>query len=346
MLQSLGHILAPYRNINKNYKNIISCFPMIHCFTPKKKINLLKINKPYDFNNSFNLLFNADIIWKYLQKIPNHEDIFYSFYDKLCKIYNLTPKEDEIKRLGTFCNFYKFHITGYRIGCEISCFGGWADTPGYYLLSCIDYNAYFKELKIIDYDIEGIYIEQDQDEIILFNLTNITSYNAPNNIYYIFPYMLKDLSFVEKKNFIKKYICYSCDYKKTKKLSPSFISMLNNYKNINKDDKWNFSWYKTKCSLYDPYTEIYDDKKPVNEKGCAEFESCKHRIPSYIKDENTGITDCIKPWKSNKISIENLNNIKYLLDYIEQIKTWNDPKFTSIIDLFCKKPDNIERTKN
>lgn len=332
MLQSLGHIVGDLHYYTKNLNNKTSCFPTIFNFKAKRKINLLKINKPYSYEDSFDLLFVPDILWKYLLKKSDHVDIFYNFLKKLQKIYTriAIPATKLLITTENMCELFNANVNGYKRGCKNGCFMGWANIPGYYLLSCIDYNKYFQEIGIITQDIDGIYVEQDQDEIILFD----PSLLELRDTYYIFPYTYKLKNIEDKKKFMEQYINFSTEYKQTKIHNPYFLELLNKYTFIDDSEKWGFNWYKTECDHYDPLKEIFDDSKPETEKGCAEHKQCKKRYISRVMsyDKNCNVT-----FKSSKISILNLKNANLLRDYMNCIKTWNKSLFEDVA-ILCKDP--------
>ena len=333
MLQSLGHILSGLHYQAKNLSNKTSCFPTIFNFKAKRKINLLKINKPYSYTDSFDLLFVPHILWKYLLIINDPVDIFYNFLKKLQKIYTSLkiPESKSLITIENMCEVFNYNMNGYKHGCKRSCFMGWANIPGYYLLSCIDYNKYFQEIGVTTQDIDGIYVEQDQDEIILFDPSLLELHDT----YYIFPYTYKFKSIEDNKNFMKKYINFSTEYKKYKFHNPSFLKLLDEYTFIDGIEKWGFNWYKTECDHYDPLKEIFDDSKPETEKGCAEYIQCKKRYASFVNsyDKNCDVT-----FKSSKISILNLKNVKLLHDYMCCIKNWKKSLFEDVAVL-CENPN-------
>lgn len=338
ILQSLGHILSDL-HYGAKLDNKISCFPTIYNFKAKRKINLLKINKPYNYKDSFDTLFVPHVLWTYLLKKNDYIDIFFNFLIKLKKIYTriTIPHKSRINR-NTICEYFNFYMDGYKRGCKNSCFMGWANIPGYYLLSCIDYNKYLQEIGITTQDIDGIYVEQDQDEIILFD----SSLLELRDTYYIFPYTYKLKSIEDTKKFMEQYINFSTEYKLTKIRNPLFLELLDKYTFIDDSEKWGFNWYMTECDHYDPLKEIFDDSKPENKKGCAEYKQCKKRYISGAKtyDENCNVT-----FKSSKISILNLKNANLLQDYMNCIKTWNKSLFEDVA-ILCKDPNltDFDRT--
>ena len=267
-----------------------------------------------------------------LLKKSDHVDIFYNFLKKLQKIY-IRLKIPPTKSLITtknMCELFNSNVNGYKRGCKNGCFMGWTNIPGYYLLSCIDYNKYFQEIGVTTQDIDGIYVEQDQDEIILFD----PSLLELRDTYYIFPYTYKSASIEDKKNFMEQYINFSTQYNQTKLRNPLFLHLLDKYTFIDDFEKWGFDWYKTECDYYDPLKEIFDDSKPETEKGCAEYKQCKKRYISRVMsyDENCDVT-----FKSSKISIFNLKNANLLQDYMNCVKTWNKSLFEDVAVL-CKDP--------
>ena len=226
IMQSLGHILIWYRefadknlcNINRNVieNKIINflqnkCYPLIHIYKSTRELKFLKINNPQISQNSFGKIYNIPILQKYIFNLEKEKrNRILSIH--ITKMLNLNlaikyPKLNEGVYKGDDETKINTNITElltiYNKVCR-SCFKSWYNTPGYYLLSEIDYNRYFKEIGLIKETehIDGIYVEVDQDEIVLFD----TSLVKKEDTLFILPYSLMDIPLIEKQEFIKKYI--------------------------------------------------------------------------------------------------------------------------------------------
>jgi hypothetical protein len=349
ILQSIGHILVNYNVFNYTRLNLLtSYFPTIHCFKPKSNINLLKINKPYIFSKSFDLLFNTDVLVNILHNSSGsrtggprpHTRII----DEFVKIYKkIHPNVLNNPHQKYTFKYIKFYIDSYKSHCKFKCFTGWTDTPGYYLLKSIGYNKYFKKIGLIpdDITIDGIYVEQDQDEIILFNTTIIESLNEPNNILYIFPYMLKDADLESRKSFITNYKTESDKYKIEDIFTFNLENIIDQYIYIDREQTqlWDINFLKNQCEKFDPLVPIYDDTLAINMKGCAEFKPCKKNMGIEILDD----LECKSGFKSHKISIDDSTKLDQLKDYIEKIKTWNEPELKTLLDTDYIEPINTDR---
>ena len=187
--------------------------------------------------------------------------------------------------------------------CEHSCFGGWGNTPGYYLLTSIDYKAYFKEIlkDIVSEDIDGIYVDRDQDEIILFDNLGLTT--TPQ-IQYILPYTFKDADSEEIKCFINKYINASNNFisdQKNETYKIQLKELFIQFNEIDSSNKWNFDWFQVFCKNFDPYQDM-------NQYG-TDSEKCE-----LIDSQNKQKDACIKRYPINPSNIglvEDYNAYEY-----------------------------------
>jgi hypothetical protein len=327
MLQSLGHIISSLPSTSEtNLNKITSYFPIIYNYKPQKTLKLLKINKPYNTLETFDKIYNVDILWEFLIKEPNYINILSNFIDKITDLYPIYQKKfsEYNKRV------YDYYIKKYKKLCNSSCFMGWVDTIGYYLLSNIDYNNYFKSIGICYENVEGFYIEQDQDSIILLNTDNIEIIDK----YFVLPYFYKNKSYQEQKNFINKYLCFSKQYKINKRGDIyDLVILIDEYAYIDETKKmWEIDWHRTFCDYYNPLKDVYDKTKPVGSRGCAEnlHNLCKKRFSNKIKIpdlEKKIYKEKCGNFKSQKISIDNLDYIPELVDYMKVIKSWNKNYF-------------------
>jgi hypothetical protein len=383
ILQSLGHIILKFQKINylyneyksnitknktdknieeinKNIKGInyrlntiSSCYPVIYNYSFNRSIKLLKMNDVHTYDNTFKKLFNVKILMKYIYE---NEKAYEIINDHVTRMKNIGTDygnfEESIEKYNEKSEAEKKEIIKkileiYNNKCREGCFGGWTNTPGYYIINNIDFNAYFKEIKLINKDdvIDGIYVERDQDEIIIFNINDLSN----KDINYILPFSYEKNN--KRKNntdhidytghiyYINKYIEYAkifkTDYLKfpnsISKNSEKFINLITKLCYIdhtNSDDKkWIFAWFITACEKYNPYLDIND-----NSNGCAKSLECKTRLPvdsneslfksiinNYLKDDQQYYA-CKDNFKSAKLSIANLENIDNLKKYISFIK--------------------------
>ena len=228
-------------------------------------------------------------------------------------------------------------MTKYLEVCEGYCFGAWGNTPGYYLLTKIDYNKYLKQIlpnitNTID-NIDGIYVDRDQDEIILFNNANI---NKIYSIHYILPYFYKDKSLQEIKQFIINFIDKSTIYLKDNtnlENNQQLLEILSAFNFIDsaKKEKWNFDWFRTFCKDFDPYKEI-DENNCGNYSELKNEPYCTTRYPNNFKnlgeaDEDFNWSLCTKSVVTSKISILDIKkNSDNLQKWIKMILS---PRFTN-----------------
>lgn len=348
MLQSLGHILSGNFLTDEHKMRTTSFLPTIYSFSPKEDFSVLDITYPNNIDQTIDRLYNIPLLYKYILASKKSNNIMYLAYYNMLQY---APGNKLVKELkNNECIFekgtkiitnpeinYLIILEVYKKICHEACFGGTIDTIGYRMLSNIDYNSYFRELGFINQDdtVYGLYVENDQDAIILFD----TNKFKINDQFIVLPYFYKNKTFLEQTNFIKGYLCAiknkETNYKQLDRI-PKYLKQYNYLYNLPKNSswmaymetaRWNFFWNETKCSYYDPYKKIYDETKPIGEAGCAEFESCKIET-EYVRKSDLG---CVKPWKSIKITIQKKEYIDALKDYIEIIKTWKISLFEDII---------------
>lgn len=303
ILQSLGHILAPFCVYIKDLTTRIiqGIFPMIYCYKAKRELKLLKILKAHLSNESFELIYNTEILWKYLFKKENYVEILNEFYKKM-KNYDVIKKDDKVITNVNSCEVFDKMMKKYKKDCNKKCFGGWLNVPGYYLLSVIDYKEYLKEIGLTHDDIDGFYVENDQDEIILLDTNLIRQVD----VYYVFPYRKISLPLSDKIEYIENYNYWKKEYNDDSKEPQTFVNFVTEYSTIQDDyHEWGFGWYSTSCEKYNPYEPISEDCNITTK-------------PQII---------------STKISIshDDKNKVNYLKDYIEKIKQSNDFIFSSVV---------------
>ena len=220
----IGNILYFKNNImqSKLIKRGYDYYPLIY----KYKINNNNNNLLYiDYPNAdkFKKLYNPIILCNFLFLNQNLDEIIKNMYIK-----GLLIKNDKfLNKLNNLYDFnlYNYHkndsliilinklkilelIKEYKIICNNTCFGSYHNIFGYYLLSCIDFNSYFKEINIIDQSttISGIFVPNDQNEIIFLNNNNLLLYD----IIYCIPYYFKEYFLNNSKKLlqckIKEYI--------------------------------------------------------------------------------------------------------------------------------------------
>ena len=99
---------------------------------------------------------------------------------------------------------------------------GWINSFGYTILSYIDYNKYFRTINLgnyiedfdNNYDFDGIYVKEDQNEIILLrNEKNNISLLSIIDTLYLLPYTMKNSPPSDKQKYIEDYKEYVTQYK-------------------------------------------------------------------------------------------------------------------------------------
>ena len=213
-----------------------------------------------------------------------------------------------------FSHDFIYILENYQLLCSIGCYTSFMNTPGYYILSQIDYNNYFIELGLIEKDtiVHGIYVENDQDEIIMFDNDCIKNIDNMNS-FYILPYSYIDKNIEMKKEFITNYITKvsTLNAKNYKKLRKDLLYYLSDLNNILTDNNWDYDWFESPCILFDPYIIQTCDK-------CSLRRPTSHKYHKYqtIFDNDKSCSS-----KSNKISIlnptpENIDHMHKFFDFI------------------------------
>jgi hypothetical protein len=360
IIQSLGFILksnyfniGPYTDITTDliYK-LFSFYPTIYECKTNSNLNLLKINKSIDDIsdiNTFGVLINTEMLYKYFIKIDNCIDKLINFIDfynisfennkEQNNLYELQSSHTPIYETeniidyknGTisFKNLFIKLINKLKIECIENCMGSDTNTMIYNLLYQIDYKNYIKELGLSEYDIDGIYQEHNANEIIIFD-SNLLSIN---NRYYILPYYLKkyeseDPDFAHKIyiNFIKYYFNLSTNLPQNydiidlHKLFLSYFQLFNQASYTDKTIKWNFTTYYSTCINYN-----------IEDISCNTATLCQHRVNASLYTLNPNV-ECRNKhvYKSIKFSIENLDLLPQLYEYIDFIKSCDTNKFQNI----------------
>lgn len=321
IMQSVGHILIDFRKIKIMIENsdhlaiknkldsISNCYPLLYEFTILSDLKLLKIQLPHRFEKSFDILFNLDILTKYILLLSSIDknEIMNIFLSKLKSINILKNKYESIHDYNE--ETIQDIITAYKLRCEVECFGGWTNTPGYYLLSKINYNDYLKELGILKlYEkIDGLYIENDQDEIVMFNLEKIKQ----KKINFILPYSLHLGPIDVHEKFIERYI-YNLKNRTVLDNYNNILKQIFFFNIISRGVEWNFDYFQTPCFKYNPYIPI--------EHTCAKDIGCKYRKSTLTEDYSWTESELECVWKSHKISLHNMQNINYFKYYVKFIK--------------------------
>jgi hypothetical protein len=342
-LQSIGHLLSTSTKIdntstsNTDLNKISTCYPIIYKYTVKSQIKLLKmIVGSKSYSRSFEILLNRVILKKYLDLLTNKDTILNNFKNKLYLIGSFIYNSDvteEIYERKSFEEKWDYLFNIYNKKCENECFGGWANTPGYYIISSIDYNAYLREIMpdiMNDNTVDGIYVENDQNEIILFNNNK---FNSEYSKQYILPFSFKDKNKEEITSFITNYIS-ACDLylsdKTNQENKDNLSSIFKQFNHIDDVHKWNFDWFKVFCKDFDPYTNINPETcTQVNQKDKLK---CTKRFP--INSDNLNLiydpdeVECSDDYEllSSKLSIINIDeHSKLLREWIDMILS---PKFS------------------
>jgi hypothetical protein len=171
-------------------------------------------------------------------------------------------------------NLYKL-LNIYSQECKNNCFGSFINIAGYYLLINIDYNRYFDEIQIKKPEeiIDGFYVPNDQDEIILLNNNKLNIID----IIYILPYIYKEQPNYILIEYINTYLKNINDCKNDSNNLDLYLKFYLHYLKIGKmiedckdyldlDNTWYFDYFVSFCKDFNAYTH------KVNED-C--IESCK-----------------------------------------------------------------------
>jgi hypothetical protein len=313
----------------------------------------LKINNPQIFANSFGKIYNIPILQKYIFNLEKEKrNRVLSIHVTKMRNLNLTIKHpilqkkiydgDDENEINTNINEL---LNIYRDVCK-SCFRSWYNTPGYYLLSEIDYNSYFKEIGLIKEKehVDGVYVEVDQDEIVLFD----TSLVKKEDTLFILPYSFINKPLIEKQDFIKKYIdltkTFTESYHKRNippDLLKDFFNILSEFNMFN-NNYWNFTWVDSGCLNFNSLENI--------EETCSPNINCTR---SLNEDTYTIASIINNYWKKNnckgvtyKLQLENMSeyNITELKKYIEFTKTNNDKNNIDLLTNVCTDAITISST--
>jgi hypothetical protein len=278
--------------------------------------------------------------------LPNADEIKNLFIHKIdaLGVFNIRSDSD----INIKFEQYLDQWSGY---CEASCFAGWANTPGYLLLSKINYNEYFKELKLIDDDVTGMYVNNDQDEIIMFE-----SLNRVNKIP-VFPHDVLNVSSDAQLEFIEKYKTLP-EHEFMKHCVKPYIYFMG-LDNIRYT--WDFGFFKTKCVTYNPYKPIAKQLMLNKTQNCKS--TCRiSTIPSdydfrHFDPENLACYDPAlvdtedehvipSDYTSVKYSIKREDHLYYLFVYIQKIIT--STYSSNIIDALdnCSRDPVLDRHLN
>jgi len=372
-LQSLGHLLVHTQTYSLNkpktslksiiefIPQVLEYYPLIYKYQPIQNINVLILDKTWD--DDFRYIFRPEMLYNYLIKDENIVEIILNFcnyktinqiknilelYEIINFLLELKKNMQEIDKIDLIIksiikkNLFNV-LLEYSNECTRRCFRSFMNIPGYYLLQIIDYNNYFKDIKIIESDviIEGFYIPNDQDEIILFNNCNLTY----KEIIYIVPFFLINICEVEResriKEYINRYIELATDLKSQIQCSELYTNFYEHYIKLGKkgdiedntdltlENSWYFDYFKSYCTEFDAYTHITDNC-PINRDGKYEekYEICKIKQYSdknfydyYVKpkrsrfDHSSNLSQCGKI-KNSKQTIYNIDDIEKLNIYI------------------------------
>jgi len=359
ILQSLGHILIlvqSYFHFYKNGKHInalqnkkhninkpLSYYPIIYIYNIKEPINLLLLDDVW--NNDFSYIYIPKILYKYLIIHPDVVNIIYKFCSQIMNI-EMNPFISKIFNKLKIIIEYKDTINDIKIDyiakyylnqnllnileiyakkCSKQCFRSFFNICGYELLTKIDYNEYFNEIGIKDSEniIDGLYVPNDQDEIILLNNNKLII----KDLLYIVPYSYLEQDDTNIHEYIREYFrlkselnqnITNIDIKYFFNFYTHFLELgksLNDSNTLTLLNSWFFDYYSTYCNNFNPYThEVNGD---CNER-------CKMLIPTdhfVYKD----LTQRELKWsfpgcgviKSQKVSIFDTNKLPQLQKYID-----------------------------
>jgi len=358
ILQSLGHILTKFdvlntkndqgetKAVDKRLNDISNCFPLLYSYKVFQNVKLLKLINPSNFLDTFNILFNKEKLAAAIAATKMALEIIHIFHDKLSGILPILPEKDYLTT-ESFGQLFDLYIEN----CKDTCFGGWGNTPGYTLLTLIDYNKYLVDIGLIEggTSVHGIYVERDQDEIILLKNDDCL---VTNNVSFVLPYEFVNKPRIDAQAYIDTYIKYATELKNTEKTvvenynnRAEFINHVIPYAYIDNNKKWDIDWFFTQCVNYNPYKEIREN--------CARNLPCKFRKPGdfdrlitskYIW-ENEYETNCSDEnvWKSSKISLVDMDNMEYFVQYIKIIENiWTEQNLHRLA--YCSVPLTKKKT--
>lgn len=138
---------------------------------------LLRLNNSAD-NETWIKLCDAKIFLRHFAAAKDQREIIRNIRNMM-KMYFL-KNGDELDRLMHSAELF-FDAIFKLLTCGI--FSSDGDSVLFYLLSCIDYNSYLRQLGIISQDIDGFYNPRDQNAIIILNCNVLTYIDK----YYIVP---------------------------------------------------------------------------------------------------------------------------------------------------------------
>jgi hypothetical protein len=236
---------------------------------------------------------------------------------------------------------------------------GWSNTPGYYLLSQIDYNSYFQEiLPKIMYNIviDGIYVERDQNEIILFNTDKL---NKEYTVNYILPFKFYDMTQKEEANierareFILDYDRKCNAFRTDIEIEENQTQLIDKYKEFSyisedKSKQWQFDWFFTFCENYDPYTELVPNElncKTLSETKDNEGntlltnQNCIKRYSTNLVEDND-FFECPSQKFTNKLSILNIEDVAKLKIWLSNINYFTEEKL-KLFGSICRDRERI-----
>jgi len=372
ILQSLGHILihsqvaSLFKQSGRVYKNkkILDYYPLIYKYKIKDDSKVLILDKTWD--DDFKYIFRPNILYKYLitneniieiiNTFCNNENISKQFkaYNDLIKYYSSIENLDldpelEISKIKIIKDIIIKKIIYnilkiYSELCTSNCFRSFINIPGYYLLTCISYNDYFNEIGVKDScdEIIGLYIPNDQDEIILFNNEILQI----NDIIYIIPFSLLNNytdNYDDIKMYISKYIELANNLIITDIDNETYIEKFELFENhiiklggkifindgelLNLANSWYFDYFATYCTNFNSRTHELTDC-PKDEDG---NELIDHKFLQYTdynlykyyinpRQEQKKLTTVHKI-KNSKQSIYNISDKDQLDKYIELLET-------------------------
>ena len=351
-----------YKPNIKDLNKITACYPMIYKYLNKEKVNLLQMQvNSTNYDKTFGIIFNKDKIKMFLDILKNKIDILNNFIKKIYDIGAINEKKYNIKdtvnpfqvTIDNFDETFDDVFLAYISSCENSCFMGWSNTPGYYILSQIDYNEYLKLLIptiVKDISLDGIYVEKDQNEIILFNTKKLNKDKITIN--YVLPYKFYNKldeenyeNYENAKKFINNYNEKCKNYLNDNTNETNKKDIIDIFKEFNYIDNellWNFDWFTTFCEVYDPYEDI-----DITESKCKELfkkkenenTNCTKRYPlnpaALNIEEDYGYFECTIPRSTSKLSILNIREHSQLLkNWMNKIEYFNEGKL-KIFNSIC-----------
>jgi hypothetical protein len=346
--------LRKQADIHNRLKNLAKCFPTLYILKTKDEANFLKIKNPHDYAHSFGILFNKDMLLTYLKKInpfPKRLVALEVFQRKLSMLKWI--KTETVITVENFDETFGKLFNLWSTFCGETCFAGWANTPGYLLLSSIDYNSYLNELglKKEKDNVIGLFIERDQNEMAIFS---DTKFKPEIEVYPIFPYDLLKLnaskSYTKFFNLYRKYAgeILNNNFTNAAKFITECVFPYVAFTNSSSETtNWDIDFYKTKCDIYNPHTKILlqtNQSEKTSKPSPNQVKTCENTCKIGVNptteaeevyaldDKNCGLGTHSSEYKSAKYTLKDEENLKYMNEYLILISSYGGGGKEKLVD--------------